>query len=541
MFKTHITLFAIDSLSSGCIRLADKTIKDLLEEVNELRKKSMMGGGEQRIEAQRKKGKLWVWDRINRLLDPDTFQPLQWMRITRSTHFGLDKLKYLGDGVVVGYGKIDGRLVFVYAQDFTVMGGSIGEAHADKIVSVIEKAIEVGAPVIGIYDSGGARIQEGVASLHGCGRIFAANVKASGIIPQISLIMGPCAGAAAYSPALTDFVIMVKKSFMFITGPEVVKAATGIETTFEELGGADVHASESGVAHFVTEDEDTAFQLVRELLSYLPSSFDEDPPRIKTDDPVDRKAEDLRDIVPLDPSKPFDMHEIIYRILDDGRFLEVHQNYARSAIVGFGRIGGYSAGIVANNPAVNAGVIDIDASLKIARFVRFCDSFNIPIITFVDTPGFMPGLDQEHGGIIKHGAKILYAYAESSVPKITVIVRKAYGGAYIAMGSKSLGADITYAWPTAEIAVMGPEGAVRILYRKEVAKKEDPDSFLREKLTEYRRVFANPYRAAELGYVDDIIDPADTRYKIYLALEMLKEKKEEMMHILPRKHGNMPL
>ncbi len=521
--------------------MVEKTIKDLLEEVNELRKKSTMGGGEQRIEAQRKKGKLWVWDRINRLLDPDTFQPLQWMRTTRSTYFGLDKLKYLGDGVVVGYGKIDGRPVFVYAQDFTVMGGSIGEAHADKIVSVIEKAIEVGAPVIGIYDSGGARIQEGVASLHGCGRVFAANVKASGVIPQISLIMGPCAGAAAYSPALTDFVIMVKKSFMFITGPEVVKAATGIETSFEELGGADVHASESGVAHFVTEDEDTAFQLVRELLSYLPSSFDEDPPRVKTDDPVDRKAEDLRDIVPLDPSKPFDMHEIIYRIIDDGRFLEVHQNYARSAIVGFGRIGGYSVGIVANNPSVNAGVIDIDASLKIARFVRFCDSFNIPIITFVDTPGFMPGLDQEHGGIIKHGAKILYAYAESTVPKITVIVRKAYGGAYIAMGSKSLGADVTYAWPTAEIAVMGPEGAVRILYRKEAMKKEDPDAFLREKLAEYRRVFANPYRAAELGYVDDIIDPADTRYKIYLALDMLKEKKEEMMHILPRKHGNMPL
>ncbi len=518
-----------------------KDIRELMEEVESYRKKSIMGGGEERIKRQREKGKLWVRDRIERLLDPGSFEELQWMRLHRSTYFGLDKLKYYGDGVVVGYGRIDGRLVFVYAQDFTVMGGSIGESHADKIVRVIDMAIETGSPVIGLYDSGGARIQEGVAALHGCGKIFKANVRASGVIPQISLILGPCAGAAAYSPALTDFIIMVKSSYMFITGPEVVKAATGVETTFEELGGAHVHAIESGVAHFITEDEDSAFQLTRKLLSYLPSSFDEDPPYVRTDDPIDRRIEDLYEIIPTDPMKPFDVREVIYRVVDDGDFLEVQRDYARSVVVGFGRIGGFTVGIVANQPAVNAGVIDIEASNKIARFVRFCDSFNIPIITFVDTPGFMPGIDQEHGGIIKHGAKILYAYSEATVPLITVIMRKAYGGAYIAMGSRALGADIVYAWPTAEIAVMGPEGAVRILYRKEAAKHPEPDRFLAEKLLEYRKIFANPYRAAELGYVDDVIDPAITRLKIYNALRVLKNKKEEMIHIIPHKHGNIPL
>ncbi len=518
-----------------------KDFKDLIEEVRKYREKSIMGGGKERIDTQRRKGKLWVRDRLEKLLDPGTFEELQWMRTHRSTYFGLDKVKYYGDGVIVGYGRIDGRLVYVYAQDFTVMGGSIGESHADKIVRVINMAIETGAPVIGLYDSGGARIQEGVASLHGCGRIFSANIRASGIIPQISLILGPCAGAAAYSPALTDFIIMVKSAFMFITGPEVVKAATGVETTFTELGGAHIHSAISGVAHFITEDEDSAFQLTRKLLSFLPNSFDEDPPYVKTDDPVDRRIDDIYEMIPTDPMKPFDVRDIIVRVVDNGDFLEVHKDYAQSAVVGFGRIGGYSVGIVANQPAVNAGVIDIEASNKIARFVRFCDSFNIPVITFVDTPGFMPGMDQEHGGIIKHGAKILYAYAEATVPIITVIMRKAYGGAYIAMGSRSLGADIVYAWPTAEIAVMGPEGAVRILYRKEAAKQEDPEKFLKEKLLEYRKVFANPYRAAELGYVDDIIDPALTRYKIYKALVVLRNKKEEMLHILPRKHGNIPL
>ncbi len=519
----------------------EKTFNDLMEELKELRKKSILGGGQERIERQKSKGKLWVRDRIERLLDPGSFEELQWLRTHRGKYFGLDKVKYYGDGVVVGYGRINNRLVYIYAQDFTVMGGSIGESHADKIVRVIEMAIQSGVPVIGLYDSGGARIQEGVAALHGCGRIFAANVKASGVIPQISLILGPCAGAAAYSPALTDFIIMVDKSYMFITGPEVVKAATGVETTFEELGGAHIHGSRSGVAHFVAGDEDTAFQIVRKLLSYIPDNFGEEPPMIPTSDPPDRRIEDLHEVVPTDPTKPFDIREIITRIVDDGFLLEVHKDYAPTAVVGFASIGGYSVGIVANQPMVNAGVIDIDASNKIARFVRFLDAFNIPIITFVDTPGFMPGLDQEHGGIIKHGAKVLYAYSEAVVPKITVIVRKAYGGAYIAMGSRSLGADIVYALPTAEIAVMGPEGAVRILYRKTAAKQENPEEFLKQKLVEYRKTFANPYQAAELGYVDDVIDPADLRVKLYKALSALKHKKDEFIHLIPKKHGNIPL
>ncbi|WFO74534.1 acyl-CoA carboxylase subunit beta [Desulfurococcaceae archaeon MEX13E-LK6-19] len=520
-----------------------RTIDQLLDELKELRKKSLEGGGPEKVEAQHKKGKLTARERLSKLLDPDTFHELGWLVTTRSRYYeelGIEfkKVKYLGDGVITGFGKIDGRLVYVFAQDFTVLGGSIGEAHGEKIARLIEMAITNQAPVIGLYDSGGARIQEGVASLHGCGRIFAANIKASGVIPQISLILGPCAGAAAYSPALTDFIIMTKNSFMFITGPEVVKAATGVETTFEELGGADVHATTSGVAHFVTETEDQAFLLTRKLLSYLPQNNNETPPYVDTGDPWDREDPELDTIVPPDPTKPFDMHDIILSIVDNGEFLEVHSSYARSAIVGFGRIGGFVVGIVANQPLVNAGVIDIDASNKIARFVRFCDAFNIPIITFVDTPGFMPGIDQEHNGIIKHGAKILYAYTEATVPKITIIVRKAYGGAYIAMGSKSLGGDIVYAWPTAEIAVMGPEGAVRILYRKQASKMEDPEGFMKQKLIEYRRLFANPYRAAELGYVDDVIEPRTTRKKIFVALEALMDKKEE---IIPRKHGNIPL
>ncbi len=518
-----------------------KSIDELLEDVKKKREESILGGGKERIERQKSKGKLWVRDRIERLLDTGSFEELQWMRTHRGKHFGLDKVKYYGDGVVVGYGRINGRLVYIYAQDFTVMGGSIGESHADKIVRTIEMAIQSGVPVIGLYDSGGARIQEGVAALHGCGRIFAANVKASGVIPQISLILGPCAGAAAYSPALTDFIIMVDKSYMFITGPEVVKAATGVSTTFEELGGADVHGSRSGVAHFVAPDEESAFEIVRRLLSYIPDNFGEDPPMIHTEDPTDRKVEEARSIIPTDPMKPFDIRELITMIVDDGFFLEVQRDYAKTAVIGFASIGGYSVGIVANQPAVNAGVIDIESSNKIARFVRFLDSFNIPIITFVDTPGFMPGIDQEHGGIIKHGAKVLYAYSEAIVPKITVIVRKAYGGAYIAMGSRSLGADIVYALPTAEIAVMGPEGAVRILYRKKAVQTENPEEFLKEKLVEYRRTFANPYHAAELGYVDDIIDPADLRIKLYKALSALKHKKDEFIHLIPKKHGNIPL
>lgn len=515
--------------------------EDLLKKVEEYRAKSLEGGGKDKIEQQRQKGKLWVRDRINLLLDPGSFRELQWMRTHRSTYFGLDKMVFYGDGVVTGYGTIDGRLVYVYAQDFTVLGGSIGEVHAEKIAKTIESAAIQGVPVIGLYDSGGARIQEGVAALHGCGRIFSANVRASGVIPQIAVIMGPCAGAAAYSPALMDFVVMVKSSYMFITGPEVVKAATGVSVTFEQLGGADVHVSRSGVAHFLANSEEEAFAIVKKLLSYLPNNNSEEPPYVPTEDPVERKTDEVYELLPTDPMKPFDVKELITSFLDDREFLEVQEHYAKSAVVGFGRLGGFTVGIVANQPAVNAGVIDIDASDKIARFVRFCDAFNIPIITLVDTPGFMPGVDQEHGGIIRHGAKILYAYAEATVPKITLVVRKAYGGAYIAMGSLSLGSDINLAYPTAEIAVMGPEGAINILYRKELSTAANKEEVFKQKLKEYREVFANPFRAAELGYVDEIIDPAQTREKLFEALLVAKRKREEYVWILPRKHGNMPV
>ncbi|WP_440059372.1 acyl-CoA carboxylase subunit beta [Thermogladius sp. 4427co] len=514
---------------------------ELLEELNKLREKSIQGGGLDKIEAQRKKGKLWVRDRLNLLLDKDSFNEIQWLRTHRSSFFGMDKVKIYGDGVIIGYGRIDGRPVFVYAQDFTVFGGSIGEIHGEKIAYLIEMAIKYGAPVIGLYDSGGARIQEGVASLHSSGLLFAANVKASGVIPQIALMLGPCAGAASYSPALMDFVIMVKNAYMFITGPEVVKAATGVEVSFEELGGAHVHATKSGVAHIVVEDEQSAFHVTRRLLSYLPSNSNEEPPYLPTGDPPDRKIDDIYSLIPTDPVKPFDVREVIVRVVDNGEFLELQPDFAKSAVIGFARINGRSVCIVANQPADKGGVIDIDASDKIARFVRFCDAFNIPIITFVDTPGFMPGVDQEHGGIIRHGAKILHAYADATVPKITIIMRKAYGGAYIAMGSKSLGADITYAWPTAEIAVMGPEGAVRILYRKEAESHPDPAKFYEEKTAEYRKLFANPYLAAELGYVDDVIDPALTRAKIAAALEVVYRKREEYLGIIPKKHSNIPL
>lgn len=519
----------------------DVSHDELIKRVNEYKDKAVAGGGPDKVEAQRKKGKLWVRDRVVKLLDPDTFNELQWMITHRSKYFGLDKTIYYGDGVVAGFGKIDGRFVYVYAQDFTVLGGSIGEAHGYKIAKTIEQAIQNGFPVIGLYDSGGARIQEGVASLNGCGRIFHANVKASGVIPQIAVILGPCAGAASYSPALMDFVVMVKSAYMFITGPEVVKAATGVEVSFEELGGADKHGSISGVAHFIANDEESAFAIVRKLLSYLPNNNSEEPPYVPSEDPVERRNDELYEIVPTDPTKPFNVRDVIRSVVDDGDFLEVHELYAPSAVVGFARIGGYTVGIVANQPAVNAGVIDIDASNKIARFVRFCDSFNIPIITFVDTPGFMPGVDQEHGGIIRHGAKILHAYSEATVPKITLIMRKAYGGAYIAMGSQSLGSDVNLAWPTAEIAVMGPEGAVRILYRKEIESSSNPREVVENKLKEYREVFANPFRAAELGYIDDVIDIGVTRQALFKHLQILKFKREEHVMYLPRKHSNIPL
>lgn len=516
-----------------------KTMEELIEELRKLKMKVKEGGGPERVKRQKMKGKLTVWERLEKLLDPETFVELQPFVIHRSTYFGLDKVKYLGDGVVVGYGKIDGRPVHVFAQDFTVIGGSLGEMHAKKIEFIISMALKTGTPLIGLYDSGGARIHEGVASLDGFGRIFRMNVKASGIIPQISLILGPCAGGASYSPALTDFIIMPRDvSFMFITGPQVVKAVTGEDVSFKDLGGAEVHASKSGVAHFITDNEEEAFTLVKKLLSYIPSNNTEDPPYISTGDPPDREDKELESIVPTDPMTPYDVRDIIIRVVDNGEFLEVHENYAPNIVVGFARLNGYSVGIVASQPRYLAGALDIDGSVKAARFIRFCDSFNVPIIMFVDVPGYLPGVEQEHGGIIKHGAKLVYAYTEATVPKITVILRKAYGGAYIAMGSKSLGADIVYAWPTAEIAVMGPEGAVKIIFKKELAKAKEPEELFRQKLREYRALFANPYKAAELGLIDDVVEPRKTRPILIKALEVLQNKREEYY---PRKHGNIPL
>ncbi len=515
------------------------TIDELIKELRRLKALAKQGGGPERIKRQKMKGKLTARERIEKLLDPGSFVELQPFVIHRSKYFGMDKVKYLGDGVITGFGTINGRKVYVFSQDFTVMGGSLGEMHAKKIEALIDLALKTGAPLIGLYDSGGARIQEGVAALDGFGRIFKMNVKASGIIPQISLILGPCAGGASYSPALTDFIIMVKKiSYMFITGPQVVKAVTGEEVTFEELGGAEVHASRSGVAHFITETEEEAFEIVRELLSYIPSNNMEEPPYVETGDSVERENDELNNIVPTDPSEPYDVRDVIFRIVDDGKFLEVHKDYAPNIVIGFGRFGGYSTCIVANQPKYLAGVLDIDASAKAARFVRFCDSFNIPILMLVDVPGYMPGIDQEHGGIIKHGAKLVYAYAEATVPKVTVVLRKAYGGAYIAMGSKSLGADIVLAWPTAEIAVMGPEGAVKIIFKKELEASENPEELFKKRLREYRSVFANPYRAAELGLIDDVIEPRRTRPMVIKAFEALRNKREIK---LPRKHGNIPL
>ncbi len=512
----------------------------LLKKLEEYHKKALLGGGPEKIKAQKSKGKLTARERIELLFDKDSFEEIGWMVTHRSREFGLDKIKFFGDGVVTGYGKIDGRPVYVFAEDFTVMGGSIGEMHAKKIVNIYKLALKTGAPVVGIYDSGGARIQEGVASLDGVGRIFYSIVRASGIIPQIALIMGPCAGGAAYAPALMDFVIMRRgPSYLFVTGPEVVKAATGEEVTFEELGGADIHGAVSGVAHFVTDTEEEALELTRVLLGFLPSNYLEEPPVTPCEDPVDRVDDELRGIVPTDPHQSYDVRDIITRVVDEGFFLEVHADYATNAVVGFARLAGRPVCMVANQPSQLAGVIDINASDKIARFVRICDAFNLPIITFVDVPGFMPGTDQEHGGIIRHGAKILYAYSEATVPKITVILRKAYGGAYIAMGSRSLGADIVYAWPTAEIAVMGAEGAVNVLYRKQLSAlpEEEREKQRKKFIEEYKREFLNPYKAAELGLVDDVIDPAYTRQKLVKALEILESKKEIQP---PRKHGIPP-
>lgn len=510
-----------------------------IEELREKRAASRAGGGPERVQRQHDKGRNTAYERLDILLDPGSFREVDAFIQHRSQNFNLDKQRYLGDSVVTGWGTVDGRLVYVYSQDFTVLGGSLSEVHAQKIIKIMEMAMKVGAPVIGLNDSGGARIQEGVESLAGYAEIFLQNTLASGVVPQISVILGPCAGGAVYSPALTDFTIMVKDtSYMFITGPNVVKQVLNEDVSFEDLGGASVHASKSGACHLVADDETQSLMMVRELLSYLPQNNMEDPPFIPaTDDPL-REEDALDTIVPDSPDKPYDMKEVINLIVDDGLFFEVHESYGANIVCGYARLGGHSVGIVANQPMVLAGVLDIKASEKAARFIRTCDSFNIPIVTFVDVPGYMPGTDQEHNGIIKSGAKLLYAYCEATVPKLTVTTRKAYGGAYCVMSSKHIRGDLNLAWPTAEIAVMGPEGAVEIIYRRDLAEAEDPVARKQQLAQEYRDAFANPYIAASRGFVDDIIEPHETRARLINGLEVLQNKRD---HNPPKKHGNIPL
>jgi propionyl-CoA carboxylase beta chain len=510
-----------------------------IEELRSRRKESREGGGEKRIKAQHDKGRLTARERLDLLLDKGSFRELDAFVRHRTTGFGIEKQKFLSDSVVTGWGTIDGRLVYVFSQDFTVFGGSLGEVHAEKIVKVQEMAIKNGAPIIGINDSGGARIQEGVVSLGGYADIFLQNTLASGVVPQISAIMGPTAGGAVYSPALTDFIFMVRNSsYMFVTGPEVVKSVTHEEVSFEDLGGASVHSSESGVCHVVAESEADCLFLIRKMLSYLPQNNLEDPPYVPTRDNPLRREESLDTLIPDDPSKPYDIKDVISKVVDDGAFFEIHEDFATNIVIGLARLGGHAIGIIANQPMVLAGVLDIDASEKAARFVRFCDSFNLPILTLVDVPGFMPGTDQEHAGIIRSGAKLLFAYCEATVPKLTVVTRKAYGGAYDVMSSKHIRGDLNLAWPTAEIAVMGPDGAVNIIFRKELAKAKDPIKKKAELVEEYRTQFANPYVAAERGYIDDVIEPQDTRPRLINALEMLTNKRDENP---AKKHGNIPL
>jgi len=496
-------------------------------------------GGEERIRRQHQAGKRTARERLDLLLDPGSFVELDRFVTPHGRDFGLDRMEAPADGVVTGWGIIDGRPVAVFSQDFTVLGGSLGEAHAQKIVKIIDLALRSGIPVIGLNDSGGARIQEGVAALGGYAEIFLRNTLASGVVPQISLVMGPCAGGAVYSPAITDFVIMVRgTSYMYVTGPQVVQAVTREEVSHADLGGAEVHAATSGVAHFVAEDDEDALGLVRRLLAYLPQNNVDDPPRADPSDDPARMDDALNALVPEDPAKPYDMHEVIRRIVDHGEFLEVHRAYAPNLLVGFARLHGRSIGIVAQQPAVLAGVLDINAAVKGARFIRCCDAFSVPLVTFVDVPGFMPGTAQESGGIIRHGAKLLYAYCEATVPKLSVITRKAYGGAYDVMSSKHIRGDLNLAWPTAEIAVMGPEGAIDIIFRKELAEAEDPDARRRDLVAAYHAQFANPYVAAGRGYIDDVIEPRETRPRLIAALELLQTKRQTNPK---RKHGNIPL
>lgn len=512
-----------------------QTLEQKYSLLNEKLKAAELGGGQDKINKQHTEGKKTARERILDLLDSGTFVEFDKLVVHRTSDFGMADNKVPGDGMVTGYGKIDSRLVFVFAQDFTVFGGTMSRANADKVVKIMQTAMKMGAPLIGLNDSGGARIQEGVQSLAGYADIFHLNVMASGVIPQISAILGPCAGGAVYSPALTDFILMVKeKSYMFITGPEVIKAVTHEDVTKEDLGGALTHNSKSGVAHMMANDDEQAMLMLRELISYLPSNNMEDPPFKPTTDEVTREDESLQSLIPVDPNRPYDIKELITTVVDNQNFFEVQPHHAQNIIIGFARIGGKTIGVVANQPCVLAGVLDIDSSVKGARFVRFCDAFNIPIVTFVDVPGFLPGTTQELGGIIRHGAKLLYAYSEATVPKITVITRKAYGGAYDVMSSKHIGADVNFAYPTAEIAVMGPEGAVNILHRNKLKSEEDR----LQKVDEYRTLFANPYKAAELGYIDEIILPKQTRFKLYQALDMTKSKSKNNP---PKKHGNIPL
>jgi len=517
----------------------EKPINPKIQELRDKKAQSRQGGGHDRILKQHEKGRLTARERLDLLLDKGSFREVDAFIEHRTTDFGMDQKKILGDSVTTGWGTIENRLVYVFSQDFTVFGGSLGEVHSEKVCKIMDMAVRNGAPVIGINDSGGARIQEGVVSLGGYAEIFLRNTLASGVVPQISVIMGPCAGGAVYSPAMTDFIFMVRgSSFMFITGPEVVKTVTHEEVTFDELGGADVHAENSGVCHIAADTEANTLFLVRKLMSYLPQNNMEDPPFRPTDDSPLRREPALDTIIPDDPSKPYDIKNVISLLVDDGEFYEIQEAYARNIVVGFARLGGHSVGIVANQPAYLAGVLDIDCSEKAGRFVRFCDSFNIPILTFVDVPGFLPGLEQEHGGIIRSGAKLLYAYCEATVPKITLITRKAYGGAYDVMSSKHIRGDINLAWPSAEIAVMGPEGAVNIIFRKELAKAKDPEKKRGELVEEYRVKFANPYIAASRGYIDDVIEPSTTRARLINALEMLSHKRDSNPG---KKHGNIPL
>ena len=515
------------------------TSRDRLALLERRAAEASLGGGAARLEAQHRKGKLSARERLDLLLDEGSFVELDRFVVHRSHDFGLENELYYGDGVVTGYGRIEGRLVYVFSQDFTVFGGSLSESFAEKICKIMDLAVRNGAPVIGLNDSGGARIQEGVVSLGGYAEIFLRNTMASGVVPQISAVLGPCAGGAVYSPAITDFTYMVRKtSYMFVTGPNVVKTVTHEDVTMEELGGADTHTATSGVAHFAHDSEPASLQAIRELFAFIPSNNVDEPPRGRGTDPRDRRDEALLDVIPDNPNKPYDMHEVIRRIVDDGVFYEVHAAFAQNILCGFSHLGGYSVGIVANQPAMLAGVLDINASIKAARFIRFCDAFNIPIITLEDVPGFLPGVAQEHNGIIRHGAKLLYAYCEATVPKLTVITRKAYGGAYDVMSSKHIRGDLNLAWPTAEIAVMGPKGAVEILFRKDIAASDDPTAATDAKINEYREKFAHPYVAAGRGYLDDIIDPRDTRPRLIDALDTLRTKRDRNP---PKKHGNIPL